>query len=336
MSDTAIVLVVTDAGMARFTAAQGDEDIDLTIAEVGLTATAFTAAPGMTGIPDEFRRLTTVTGAAVGDDTLHLTITDDGATGYTARGFGLFLADGTLFAAYGQAGVLATKNPATALLIAVDVVFPVAGVEQVTFGDIGFLNPPATTDTRGVVELATQAQANAGTPGPYVISAELWHALIGAAGFVPATRAIHTDGLLTGAGDLGADLTLDVPRAFAADVLAATSLDKAVTPASLASLPKSLGSTGYATLPGGLIVQWGTYRGTIGSETSISVAFPLTFPNACLARLATGYVAAASAERNMWPQILGAAAATGMSVQIQWPGDRDEQLDGFDWLVVGF
>jgi len=42
---------------------------------------------------------------------------------------------------------------------------------------------------------------------------------------------------------------------------------------------KSLGSSGYQKLPGGLIVQWGTL--TTGGSGSDAVTFPITFPNAC-------------------------------------------------------
>ena len=55
-----------------------------------------------------------------------------------------------------------------------------------------------------------------------------------------------------------------------------------------------LAAAGYQALPSGLIVQWGSYTGTptvsdgIGYEnTSIAVTFPIAFPTACYAVLAT-------------------------------------------------
>jgi hypothetical protein len=38
-----------------------------------------------------------------------------------------------------------------------------AGQANITFGDTNFLNPPATTTRKGVVELATNTEAAAGT-----------------------------------------------------------------------------------------------------------------------------------------------------------------------------
>ncbi|MCP8893001.1 phage tail protein [Sphingomonas faeni] len=97
---SALKLVMTTAGLGRFTAAQAGDDIDLTIARVGLTDTAFVAAPSLTALPGEFRRLSTVSGSVEAENVVHMTVTDDAAISYTVRGFGLFLTDGTLFAAY--------------------------------------------------------------------------------------------------------------------------------------------------------------------------------------------------------------------------------------------
>ena len=42
---------------------------------------------------------------------------------------------------------------------------------------------------------------------------------------------------------------------------------------------KSLGSSGYVKLPGGLIMQWGVT--TAFFQTSYSVSFPIVFPTSC-------------------------------------------------------
>lgn len=79
---------------------------------------------------------------------------------------------------------------------------------------------------------------------------------------------------------------------------AGLTLDVAVTnqllqalPAALASRPemaKSLAAAGYQKLPGGLIIQWGSYSNTstpLGVSAFYSApnqSFPIAFPNACL------------------------------------------------------
>lgn len=44
----------------------------------------------------------------------------------------------------------------------------------------------------------------------------------------------------------------------------------------------SLATNGYQKLPSGLIIQWGSFSYTNGSNTSSSVTFPIAFPTACL------------------------------------------------------
>jgi hypothetical protein len=48
------------------------------------------------------------------------------------------------------------------MLLAIDIRFEDVDAATITFGDTTFLNPPATTERQGVVELATVAEAQAG------------------------------------------------------------------------------------------------------------------------------------------------------------------------------
>lgn len=175
---TALKLVMTSAGLFRFAAAQADDDIDLTIATIGLSAAAFVAAPTLTALPGEFRRIAMVSGEVAGDGIVHLVVQDDSPLTYQIRGFGLFLADGTLFAAYSQPTPIAEKATGSLLGLALDIAFPVAGIDQITFGSTNFVNPPATTSRKGVVRLATAAEVAAGTAQDLAITpADLRHAL---------------------------------------------------------------------------------------------------------------------------------------------------------------
>ncbi|MGE4431894.1 MAG: hypothetical protein AB7E05_14255 [Sphingobium sp.] len=97
------------------------------------------------------------------DDTIHLVIRDQSPDDYSARGLALYLGDGTLFAIYGQADPIVSKTAASMMMLAIDVRFEDIDATSLTFGDANFLNPPATTEVQGVVELATVAEATAGT-----------------------------------------------------------------------------------------------------------------------------------------------------------------------------
>lgn len=170
---TALPLIITTAGLARFTAAQVDDDIDLGITSVGLTDQTFVAAPTLTALPGQFREVDTISGEAVGDNIVHMIVRDAAELSYVVRGFGLFLEDGTLFAVYGQEQPLFEKSAATTMLLAVDMAFPTGDVSSITFGDTNFLNPPATTQRMGVVRLADAAALAAGANDRVITAADL-------------------------------------------------------------------------------------------------------------------------------------------------------------------
>lgn len=298
---TALVLTITRAGYERFTAAQLGEDIDLLVTSVGLTDDVFVASPTLTALPGEHRRLLTISGQAIGDDVVHLVARDAEPVSYRVRGLGLYLGDGTLFATHASPDRIVEKATVSDLHLAIDIAFPPGTAATITFGDANFLTPPATTDSKGVVELATEAEADAGTPGALAITAALLRRAIAAmqatidavtgditdavsqalAGF--AARTIYGGDLVKGGGDLTANRTLTVDAASAADVKAGTRLDAAITPAALRGATTSvLAADGYRIHPDGYIEQWGLWAGSLANETAFVVPFHIPFPNACL------------------------------------------------------
>lgn len=158
-----IQLVITNAGRAALVAAANDGTNAVRIAQVGVSGTPLAATAATAAIPGEAKRIGTIAGEAVANDTMHVIVRDESADVYTVRTIGLYLQDGTLFAAYGQAGVIAEKSAQAMLLLAIDVQFADIAANVITFGNANFLNPPATTVTPGVVELATEAEAATGT-----------------------------------------------------------------------------------------------------------------------------------------------------------------------------
>lgn len=236
-----LTLTFTNAGLARFTAAQLGNGADLRVSAIGLTDSAIVVAPTLTALPGEFRRVETVSGAQVGDNIVHLIVRDDEAVTYAFRAFALYLSDGTLFAVYGQADRIMQKAAGSSNMLAVDIAFPAANVATVTFGDTNFLNPPATSTTKGVVELATDAETIEGADvvravTPSGLKARLAIILVTLANVVPFGRRLNTTGLATGGRTLDTDITIDVPSATVAEADAGTSTTKALTPASLANI----------------------------------------------------------------------------------------------------
>lgn len=156
-------ILITDAGRAALVAPGNGGTSAHQVAEIGLANAPFVADKGLTKLPNELKRITTFGGANIAPDTIHATLKDDTADQYSLYGFGLYLENGVLLAAYGQATPIMEKSPAALLLLSTDMQFATIDATQLVFGDASFLNPPATTERQGVVELATQAEVDAGT-----------------------------------------------------------------------------------------------------------------------------------------------------------------------------
>lgn len=158
---TALVLSLTNAGLAAVQGASGSDPV--TITELGLTATPFDVAPTLTALPGEFKRVAAVSGAAVAANITHMTAYDTSADVWNATGLGLWLADGTLFAVYSAGSTIINKASVAFALVSFDIAWAADLAASIAFGDPIFTNPPATEETRGLVELASAVEALAGT-----------------------------------------------------------------------------------------------------------------------------------------------------------------------------
>lgn len=159
----ALVLTITAAGRAALVNAQNTGTAPVTIARVGISPQALAPTAATAALPGEIKRIATLSGDVVADDTIHLIVRDESSDIYAIRSFALYLGDGTLFAAYGQADPIMEKSAQSLLLLAIDVRFVDVAAPDLTFGDATFINPPATVERLGVVELATDAEATDGT-----------------------------------------------------------------------------------------------------------------------------------------------------------------------------
>lgn len=170
---------LTDVGRAALVNAQNTGVNALTISQIGVSA-VHTAGEfaGLTALPNELKRLNTFGGDVVADDTLHLTIRDESADSYSLRAFGLYLSNGVLFGVYSQAAVILEKSQAAMLLLATDVVLASLTTAMIEFGSTDFINPPATSDTPGVVELADQPEVDAGVRNDVAVTPGRLRALL--------------------------------------------------------------------------------------------------------------------------------------------------------------
>jgi hypothetical protein len=157
------LITVTDAGRAALVARGHEGTNTHKIVEIGLATAPFVANEELETLPSELKRIATFGGTNVAPDTIHVTLKDDTADQYTLYGFGLYLENGVLLAVYSQPEPILEKSPVAILLLSADLQFAAIDAAKLVFGDASFANPPASTDRQGVIELATQAEVDAGT-----------------------------------------------------------------------------------------------------------------------------------------------------------------------------
>lgn len=348
------MIVLTSAGIDALVDAQNAVTAPIEITEVGLADASFIAAPTLTALPNEFKRIDTVSGVAVSENVLHMVARDASADVYDAYGFGLYLADGTLFGTYSQVDPIVNKVSIAQFLISIDIAFATAVDAAIVFGDADFLNPPATETVAGVAMLATNALADAGVDHTTIMTPAKVKRVLDAfttamnaawAAFQTAVnasiaalqgRTITGAGLATGGGDLSANRVITVTAASAAELQAATEAGKAVTPASFGGLPRSHGTTGYEVLPGGLLMQRGQYRSTISGQTTISITFPVAFADTNYDLQLTPVIPSAGDFDNLVQEVNGTRSTTGVSIYTQDPSSGGSgDLAGFNWRAEG-
>lgn len=155
-------LTLTTAGLDALVDAQNGATDAIQISEVGFSESAVTAAPTLIALPGEFKRIGALSGTTISETVIHMTAQDSSPDIYDLRAFALYLQDGTLFAAYGQADPIISKASVLNLQLAFDIAFQDGIAGDIEFGDATFLFPPATETVKGVAEIATQAEVDAG------------------------------------------------------------------------------------------------------------------------------------------------------------------------------
>ncbi|MBP0633294.1 hypothetical protein [Cupriavidus sp. AcVe19-1a] len=229
------LIKLTNAGRAALVGPGNVGTITRTVVSVGIATAPFAHDVDMLVMPNERKRLTSIGGENVAPDTIHVTIQDESADQYQMYGFGLYLDNGVLLGTYSQDTPVMEKSPAAMLLLAADILFTTIDAAALVFGDAGFLNPPATTTVKGVVELADNAETQAG---------------------MDVTRAVTPAGLASRTAT--ATRTGLVELATDAEAQTGTDTTRAVTPANLSARTATEARTGLLEIATQSEVDQGT------------------------------------------------------------------------------
>ena len=155
---------ITSSGRAALINAQNNGTTPTTIALLGMTETAFDPDLVST-LPDTFKTTTAFSGENIGDQTIHVHLTDASTDAYTLRGAALYLDNGILFALCGDPDAgesILVKTAASSAAASFDVQLVELTNATITFASPGITNPPASETTLGVVRRASTVHATGG------------------------------------------------------------------------------------------------------------------------------------------------------------------------------
>lgn len=157
-------VVITSAGLAALVNAENNGTLPVKITKFGLGTGNYTPSADQTALQSKFKEITALSGGDVGDNTIHVTMSDTSSDAYTVNEVGVYLEDGTLFAVSSQpTGAILQKASGSQGLLSIDLVIS-GGTSGITVdGDTNFFNPPATTQVAGVVKLASLDEIKTGT-----------------------------------------------------------------------------------------------------------------------------------------------------------------------------
>lgn len=163
-------LIITDAGRQAIVDATNTGTLPVVLDEIALGTGKWEPDATAIALDAELKRITTVGGLAVADDTIHITCTDDSTDAYALGEFGIYTDGGVLFAIYSGLAGITDKFADALLLLAADVVLTSVPPGSVTVNGVGFSNPPATESLAGIAEITTQAESDAGIDDARIVT----------------------------------------------------------------------------------------------------------------------------------------------------------------------
>lgn len=165
-----VTVTVTDTGLEEIINAGHTGTAAVKLTQIGFGTGIYTPTSSMTALQAEFKRVTILSGKAVGDQTISCVASDNSSDTYSVNEFGVYTENGTLFAVYSQEQPLLQKTGVSAVYLAVDMLVSGVSLSQITFESPNFSIVPATTEIAGVAKIATVVQVKAGQDGTTIVT----------------------------------------------------------------------------------------------------------------------------------------------------------------------
>ncbi|EKP8883298.1 tail fiber protein [Salmonella enterica] len=167
-----LIFTITDAGRQEIINASNTGTEKVEIKSAGIGDMYYITTPDQTEIEGEIKRITGIGGTVISPDTIHVSARDDSKDEYVVHTVGLYTDKGTLFAVYSRKEPIINKSASTVMLISSDITFKSLDTANITFGDVVFINPPASESVVGVSRFATAEEVGEGMDPAIAVSAK--------------------------------------------------------------------------------------------------------------------------------------------------------------------
>ncbi len=167
-----LIFTITDAGRQEIINVSNTGTEKVEIKSVGIGDMYYITTPDQTEIGGEIKRITGIGGTVISPDTIHVSAKDDSKDEYVVHTVGLYTDKGTLFAVYSRKEPIINKSASTVMLISSDITFKSLDTANITFGDVVFINPPASESVVGVSRFATAEEVEEGLDPAIAVSAK--------------------------------------------------------------------------------------------------------------------------------------------------------------------
>lgn len=164
-------IVLTNAGLQKIINAEQTGTAPVVISQIAFGSGQYNANASQIALQNEIKRLPVISGGTDNEHSIHVAAQDTSSDSYSVYEFGLFLSDGTLFAVYSQTGTpILQKTISSVAQFECGISLQDVNVESISFGDVSFSYPYATQENAGIAEIATDAEAQAGTDTNRIIT----------------------------------------------------------------------------------------------------------------------------------------------------------------------
>lgn len=175
----AINVIITDVGISEINNAEQAGTAKVWLKNIGLGATYYPASKTNLAMGSRFKTITAGFGGKINGNSMQITMTDDSDDEYDLHEIGIYTESGKLFALYSQETPIISKTKSSVAMLAFNFFLSNVNPEYIELSPPVFDVSESATETReGIAEIATVAEAKAGTDDTRFITPKKLDAVI--------------------------------------------------------------------------------------------------------------------------------------------------------------